>query len=139
VTYSVFDDNASVPDLHASWEGHEVKVQGVTYEVRSLEDTYLLECGGKTVARATIPSGYSGAIVVEHDEKSQELQPERGFIVPIQRRFDLREGDQVIGTVRSSGVNDMEADLPERIPLAVKIFMLWLVMARWMQEAAASV
>ena len=54
----------------------------------------------------------------------------------LRRRFVLIEGDREIGAIRPAHLFSRSAlaDLPDDLPLAVRIFMIWLVLLLWKRD-----
>jgi hypothetical protein len=56
------------------------------------------------------------------------------------RTFELHAGSTVVGSLSARGVfsRRMNVDLPETLPLAVRVFVVWLTVVLWKREAEAA-
>jgi hypothetical protein len=56
------------------------------------------------------------------------------------RRYELRAGDAVVGTLRPRGLSSTKADvdLPAELPPAVQVFVVAVVLTLWRREQASA-
>jgi hypothetical protein len=56
------------------------------------------------------------------------------------RTFELHAGSTVVGSLSAKGVfsRGMNVDLPETLPLPVRVFVMWLTVILWKRDAAAA-
>lgn len=139
--YRVLENNATVAIIDLSWwrEAGELTVGGSTYRVYReglMSGPFVLESGGAIIARAEKPRAFYRSFLVEHDEKEYTLEAESALY----RKFVLSEGGERIGSVYPEHALTRKAvvDFPEEIPLAVRIFMFWLVMILWKRASDAA-
>lgn len=125
-------------DFSAWKEAAELTINSSVYRVYrdSLMGPFLLEGGGSVLARAEKPSAFYRTLVVQHFDKQYKLEATSAW----SRKFILSEGEVEIGSVYDQGVfkRTALADLPEAIPLAVRMFMLWLVMVLWRRSDSST-
>src|SRR5215813_15559160 len=127
--FIVTDGVSPIAEIDVSWwrEKGELKVHGSTYDVYReglMSGAFLLESSGSLLARAEKPSAFHRSFDIEYGEKFYTLRAESAF----RRTFVLMNGDSEVGWLRPDGVFTCRAtvDLPEGIPLPVKVFMIWL-------------
>jgi hypothetical protein len=91
------------------------------------------------VAVAQKPSAWRGTLVFEHAGNRYELKKESAFKSAF---VIVREGVGQVGSARRKGVLKPEyfLDIPEDLPLEVRVFVAWLCVLLWKREdeAAAS-
>ena len=103
---------------------------------------YDLEHHGKIVATAdqSVFKGFPG-IVIQYGRTRYQLRPEyvSWWRFVIRRPFILQHGDKQIGSVRPKSRFSKEAiiDLPENVPIFVRIFIFWIVNLLWEAEIEA--
>ncbi len=87
---------------------------------------------GAVLATAEKPSLFARRFDVEHDGSTYVLR----MASRLRRRFVLIEGDREIGAIRPAHLFSRSAlaDLPDDLPLAVRIFMIWLVLLLWKRD-----
>jgi hypothetical protein len=114
-------------------------VAGRRYEVyrkRPMSGLFILQSDGGTVATAEKPSVWSQRLLIEHAASQYELKRRSMF----SRTFDLHAGAGVVGSISARNIfsRGMNIDLPESLPLPVRVFIVWLVAILWNREAAAA-
>lgn len=141
--YSVATDHNHLADIDNSWwrEKGTLTIEGQPYAVyreRALSGKFILESesDGAVVASAVKPSALRRRLLIEHAERQFELKP-RGIFT---RTFDLYEGASLVGSLSAASVFSwrMNVDLPETLPLPVRIFVVWLTVTLWKRDAAAA-
>jgi hypothetical protein len=89
------------------------------------------------IAVAERPSAWKDRFVFEHGGNRYELKKESawrsGFILS-------RDGVGLVGFVRWRGFFNREwtVDVPEELPLEVRVFVVWLVIILWKREDSAA-
>ena len=137
------DTVVAIIDVSCWREAGELNVKGASYRVYReglmsgafiLEG--LLETGGQIRARAEKPSALHRSFLVEHGGRQYTLEAESAFL----RKFVLAEGGQLRGSVypESAFTRSAVVDFPEELPLAVRVFMFWLVMILWKRASDAA-
>lgn len=117
--------------VQANWrEAATLEVGEGRYEAHSKgwrSKEFILEAeDGRVVIVAEKPSAWSNRFVFEQGGKRYDLEKESvwggTFVI-------RREGVGLVGSVRSKGVFKREwmVDLPEEVPLEVRVFVVWLV------------
>lgn len=125
-------------DLSLWREKGALSVEGLPYRVYRegpARGAFILEDGaGRVAARAEKPNALRRAFIVEHDGRRFRLEA----WTPVGRAFVLRDEAGVVGTVKPDNfvTRRTTAVLPEDLPLAVRVFMLWLVFILWRRDAA---
>lgn len=139
--YTVLENDTTIANIDFSgWrEAGELTIKGSPYRVYRegmMSGSFLLESAGSIHSRAEKPSALYRSFLVEHDGKKYTLEAKSAW----SRNFILSEGGAQVGSVHSEGALSRKAvaDFPEQIPLAVRIFMLWLVMVLWKRSDSAS-
>jgi hypothetical protein len=142
--FTVFD-RAGTPVARAdlsNWrETAKIVIGGTRYEAHSKGWTgkeFVLEKeDGRVVAVAQKPSVWSNRFVFEHAGNRYELKKESvwgsAFVL-------WRDGAGSVGSVRSKGFFKREwiANLPEELPLEVRMFVVWLMVILWKRGASAA-
>jgi hypothetical protein len=83
------------------------------------------------------PSGWRGRFVFEHGSNRYELKKESTW----GNTFVLsRDGIGLLGSVTREGFFKREwiVDLPEEVPLEVRVSIVWLVIILWKQAESAA-
>lgn len=139
--YVVSDNSQHVADIDISWwrEKGTLTVEGRDYGVyrqRPMSGKFVLESNGAIVASAEKPSSLTRRLLIEHAGRQYELKP-RGMF---SRTFQLHAGPTMVGSLAARGVfsRRMNVDLPETLPLAVRVFVMWLTVILWKRESEAA-
>lgn len=125
-------------DLSFWREKGTLAVEGLPYRVFReglARGAFILEGPeGRILARAEKPNALRRGFVVEYGGRRLGLEA----WTPFGRAFVLRDDAGVIGTVKPDAflTRRTTADLPEDLPLAVRIFMLWLVFILWRRDSS---
>ena len=142
--FTVFDrSGTSVAQVDlANWrETAKLEVRGTRYEAhrkgwRSKE--FILEReDGRVVAVAEKPSAWKDRFVFEHGGNRYELKKESAWRSAI---VLSRNGVGLVGSVRRRSFFNREwtVDVPEELPLEVRVFVVWLVVILWKREDSAA-
>jgi hypothetical protein len=142
--FTVFDRTGTPvarADLSNWRETAKLEVGGTRYEAYRrgwASKEFILESkDGRVVAVAEKPSTWSGRFVFEHGGNRYELKQESvwrsAFVL-------LRDGVGLVGSVRRKGYFNREwtVDLPEELPLEVRVFVVWLVVLLWKRADSAA-
>jgi hypothetical protein len=139
--YALATEHDHLADIDIScWrEKGTLTIEGQQYAVyreRPMSGKFVLESGGAIVASAQKPSSLRRRLLIEHAGRHYELKPRDMFT----RTYVLREGTAVVGTLSATGLftRRMNVDLPETLPLPVRVFVVWLTVILWKRDAAAS-
>lgn len=133
------DSVIALIDFSGWREAGEITINGSIYRAyrESLMGPFLLEGGGGSIlARAEKPSAFYRTLVVQHLDRKYTLEAVSTWSL----KFIVSEGGKEIGSVYPEGTLKRKAlgDLPEEIPLPVRLFMLWLVMLLWRRSDSSS-
>ncbi len=136
--YSVMsgDRTIAVLDL-ASWrERADIVIGDVTHRVfreRTMGGDFIIEAGGRELARATKPSAFRDTMIVHYGGKDYALRRRSLW----RRAFVLMDGERQIGSITPESVwtRRATADLPTDWPAPIKAFVIWLVIILWKREA----
>jgi hypothetical protein len=129
-----------VGDVRVSaWrERGSVTVGGIEYPVtrEGVVGAFVLGGAGGVLARAMKPSAVRRLFTLEHDGKEYTLKA----VYAWGRDFTLLDGEVEIGVVRPERVfgRQARADLPEDMPLAVRLFVVWLSLMLWKRQQQAA-
>jgi hypothetical protein len=132
------DREVAAMDLSLWREKGTLAVEGLPYRVTReglARGAFVLEDGaGRVLAKAEKPNALRRSFVVEHGGRRFRLEA----WTPFGRAFVLRDDRDVIGTIKplSFLTRRTSARLPEDLPLAVRVFMLWLVFVLWRRDAS---
>jgi len=136
--YIVTDGASPIAEIDVSWwrEKGVLIVRGSTYDVYReglISGAFLLESDGSILARAEKPSAFRRSFELECGKKFYMLRAASAF----RRKFVLIDGDREVGEIGPDRVftRRATADLPEDIPLPVKVFIIWLVVIMWKRES----
>lgn len=130
--FTVMEGAQPVADIYElSWWRYKelLTVEGTTYKVqreRLMSRVLILESAGSVLARAWKPGAFSLSFIIEHAGKQYKLREGSTF----RRQFLplLLDGHREIGSVSLGRLfaRRARADLPEHLPLPVRIFIIWL-------------
>jgi len=126
-------------DMSAWREKATFAVGDTTYRIhreRLMSGAFLLEGEGAIVARAVKPSAFRHSFVVHQDGREYTLSRRSAF----RREYVLRQDAREVGSVapekwfsRRAAVN-----LPDDLPLAVRVFIVVLVLLLWKRDSNAA-
>jgi len=132
--FAVLDDRGIVADIDISWwrEKGVPTVQGASHPVyreRLMSGDFILESAGSILARARKPSAFRRCFKVEHAGRQYTVRAQSAF----RRTFVVLDGDIGIGSISPDGIFTRRAsvDLPEDMPLPMRVFIVWLAVILW--------
>ena len=137
--FSVMDGAECVAQSvdRSSWKDKgELRIQGVTYTARREKGAYVVESAAGVLARAVQPRKWYRTFVVEHSGHQYTLRAKSAF----RREFLLFDGSTQIGSLSPEGMFTRRAavDLPQTLPLVMRVFVIWLTMTLWKHADAAA-
>src|SRR5262249_14618467 len=139
--FTVTDGASPIAEIDVSWwrEKGVLTVRGSTYDVYReglMGGAFLLESSGSILARARKPSAFRRSFEFEFGGKFYILRAESAF----RRKFVLIDVDKEVVWLSPDGIftRRATADLPEGLPLPVKVFIIWLVVIMWKRESDGS-
>jgi hypothetical protein len=120
----------------SSWrERGEIFVQDTEYKLYrdGLTGPFVLEADGIVFASALKESAFRSSFVVELADRVLQLR--KASI--LSRSFVLIEDDDEIGHMHAVSAFSRKgrADFPETLPLAVQVFLVWLILIMWRRES----
>src|SRR5262245_28693936 len=126
----VMDGESPIAEINFSWwsEKGVLTILGYTYDVYReglMSGEFILESSGSILARAKKPSALYRSFDIEYGEKFYTLRAESA----LSRKFVLMSEDREVGWLGRDGLFTRRAtvELPESLPLPVKVFIIWLV------------
>ena len=135
--FRVTDETRAVADVTMShWREKGALTLGDStygmYREAPMSGAFVLERAGTELARAEKPSLFRREFVVHFRDREYTLGPES----LLRRTFVLRHGSQQVGSLAPSSAitRKASADLPEILPLPVRIFIVWLAMISWRRQ-----
>jgi hypothetical protein len=136
--FAVGDDRGIVAEIDISWwrEKGVLTVQDANHPVyreRLMSGDFILESAGSILARAQKPSAFRRCFNMEHESRQYTVRAPAAF----RRAFVVLDGAAEIGCISPDGLFTRRAsiDLPEDMPLPVRIFIVWLAVILWKREA----
>ena len=139
--YVVLEDGEEVCHVDMAWvrEAGELTLGGEKLRVGREgwhSGEFFVESGGERLATAKKPSAFTRVFQLHVGDNSYALRPASMW----RREFALRDGERTIGTVAPAGwfTRNAEADLPRDWPIAVRVFVIWLVLLMWMRARDSS-
>ncbi len=135
--YKVLEQGSPVADLDLAWvrEAGTFRLQGRTYKIyreKFLSRTFVLEEDVAILARASRPNIFLRSFTVDYQGIQLTVKAHSIF----GRTFVLQQGSQVLGSIYPEHWFTRKAavELPDTLPLAVRIFMVWLVLILWRRQ-----
>jgi hypothetical protein len=132
------EDGERLAEINLAWlrEAGQLSVGEESYRVYRegiMSGTFVLEENGVILARADKPSALYRSFNVYCGDKVYVLEAESAF----RRKFVLNCGGERVGSIYPEGALTRKCvvDLPEGIPLAVRTFIVWLVIILWKRES----
>jgi hypothetical protein len=123
---------AQTVDLSFWRDKGELRIQGYVYKARRNRSSYVLESAAGVLARAERPRRWLRELGIEHLDRRYTLRPQS----PFRRQLLLLEGSTQIGSISPDGLftRKAEVELPQALPLFLKVFIIWLAMTIWKQD-----
>jgi hypothetical protein len=130
------DRTVALLDLSAWRERGEIMIGDVTHRVfreHAMSGDFIIESGGRELARATKPSAFRNLFIVHYGGRDYTLRKRSIW----QRGFVLMDGEREIGSVAPESIwtRRAAADLPSDWPAPIKAFVSWLVVILWKRDA----
>ncbi len=139
--FTIFDEATPIAKIDLAWarEAGELNIGNTAYKMYReglFNGAFIIQTGESVLARAEKPSALRRSFKVEYNNKHYILEAASAF----GRKFVLREGERVVGSVYPEHVFTRKAiiDLPPGIALPVKIFLTWLTIILWKRQASAA-
>jgi len=139
--FKIFEDDRPIAVIDRSWrnESGQLILEDATYEIYrkgAFFGTFVLEKEGAVVAEAEKPSAFKRQFEIKYATRRFVLKS----ISVFGRGYDLIEDGRIIGSIvaRSVFTRKARADLPEEMPLSVRVFVIFLVLLLWKREATAA-
>jgi hypothetical protein len=139
--FKVSDESRPMADIAlSSWRDKgELVIGGAThwvYREVPLFGDFILESLGGVLARAEETSVFRRAFVIRHAGREYTLRPGSMF----RSGFVLLDGSREVGSIVPKGIFTRKAavDLPPDLALPLRLFIVWLTVMSWRQDAAAA-
>lgn len=140
--FRVTDGSQSVANLTVSgWcEQGALNIGASAYRINReswMSGAFILEREDTVLARAEKPSFFRREFVIYHRDREYLLRPESLF----RRAFVLLDSSQhVVGSItpKTAFTRTAAADLPDVLPLPVRMFIVWLTMLSWRRQQNSS-
>jgi hypothetical protein len=139
--YAVMSGDRTVAVLElSSWrERAEIVIGDVTHRAfreHPMSGDFVIESGGRELARATKPSAFRDTMIVHHGGRDYTLRKPSIW----RRPFVLLDGERQIGAIspESAWTRRATADVPSDWPVPVQAFVIWLVIILWRREAQSA-
>lgn len=138
--FTVLQNGGPIAEIRMSSgrEKAELAIADATYTTareRLMSGLFILEFNGAQVATAEKPSAFLCSFNVVHEGKTYILKAASSF----GRKFVLidREFERELGSIRPAGIftRKATAELPDELPLPVRIFVLWLTLILWKRQS----
>ncbi len=128
--YTVMDGSAAVAEINMAWWSQKgaMTVEGREYPIHReglVGGAFVLEGDDAIMVRAEKVSPLSRSFEIVFHDRTYLLKRK----TLISRKYLLVVGDSEVGSIAPVGIPcfRIRADLPEELPLPVKVFLLWLV------------
>jgi len=123
----------------SSWrERGAVTIAGVEHKIsrESILGAFILEREGSILARAEKPSAFRKTFRIVHEGRHYALKA-RSFW---RRELVLYEGETEVGSLVREGffTRRTRVQLPEELPLVLRLFLIWLTMLLWKRDSDAA-
>jgi hypothetical protein len=135
--FAVLQDGRPVAGIDISrWrEKGMLAVDGSNYQVYReglMSGAFILELNGRRMARAEKPSALARSFKVEFAGRIFRWE---GNV--FRRSFVLAENSRTVGSLTPAGIftRKAAAELPDDLPLPVKVFLIWLALILWKRDA----
>jgi len=139
--FKVFEDDRPVAVIDRTWrnETGTLILEDAAYEIYrtgTFFGSFVLEAEGTILAEAEKPSAFKRQFEITFSARRFVLKR----ISVFGRGYDLIEDGRSIGSVfaRSVFSRKARADLPEDLPLSVRVFVIFLVLLLWKRDSTAA-
>jgi hypothetical protein len=139
--FQVIQDGSPIAAIDiASWrEKGVLAVGGASYKVYReglMSGQFILEFNGTQLASAEKPRALHRSFTVQHEGRVYTLKAASA----LKRTFLMLEGDRQIGSITPAGMFTRKAtvDLPDELPLPIRVFLLWLTVILWKRDSEAA-
>ena len=130
------DRTVAVLELSSWRERAEIVIGDVTHRVfreGAMGGDFIIEAGGRELARATKPSAFRNTMIVHYSGKDYTLRKPSVW----RRAFVLMDGERQIGSISPdrAWTRLATAELPPDWPVPIQAFVIWLVILLWKRDA----
>lgn len=139
--FTVTEESQAVAEIDMSrWrEKGVLTVRGVDYRVYRegmMSGDFILESAGAVIARADKPSAFHRSFTINFEGRRYTLEAK----AVLRRTFLLLDGDREVGALSPEGLFTRRAtvDLPQALPLPVRVFIVWLAVVLWKRDSDAA-
>jgi hypothetical protein len=129
----------AVLDLAVWRERATIMIGDVTHRVfreRAMSGDFLIEAGGRELARATKPSCFRDTMIVHYGGREYTLRKPSIW----RRTFVLMDGERQIGSIAPESMwsRRATAEFPQEWPTPITLFVIWLVIVLWKRDAESA-
>src|SRR5262249_10933633 len=136
--FTIIEGVQLLAEIDVSWwrEKGFLKVHGTSYRVYReglASGDFILEYNGSILTRAMKPRALHPFLTIEYSGTQYTLRAKSFF----RRAFLLLRGSEQVGSLSPEGVFTRRAqiDLPEELPLEMKVFIVWLAIILWKRQS----
>lgn len=143
--YNIFQDDRQVSTIDLAWtrEAGQFELDGKRLEIRRQKGwgDFVLSSDRGILCRAAKPRLFSRSFEVRMGDQVQ-LEGQKLTLRPEgwgSRSYAVRQGDHRFGSIQARSIwsRKVEIDLPDSLPMEIRVFLLWLVLITWRRQAAA--
>ena len=138
--FDVLDNDGKVAEIKTSTlpESGTFALGGTNYRAyreRMFSGDFFLEQDGQQIARAQKPGAFRSSFEITYIDQSYKLTKQS----LVSRSLILFEGDVEVGCIRPESCLSRKAtvSLPEAMPAAVQLFVIWLAILLWKRDSDA--
>ena len=137
--FGVYQDDVQVADIDGAWlrERAVLTVGDAKYKASRVAGAFELTRDKEVLVRAEESGFDSPSFTIAYGESVYRLRAKPGGSQVYQL---AKDGGSVIGTFQLEGImaRQIEAQLPDDLPLVVRVFILWLVILAWKRASRAT-
>ncbi len=120
-------------------EQGEIKVHGRSLKLKKqgvLRDTFAVFDGDTVIVEVAQPSSLRSRLTFQFDGRDFEIRDKAWYSSTLL----VKSGGSVVGSVRSRGLFFARTivELPDSLPLALRVFIGWIAIVRWAEDEAAA-
>lgn len=138
--YVAEENGAVVAELNLSvWRSQgELTIQGRSLKLKkrgALRDTFELLDGDTALIEVAQPSAWRSRLRFRYEQRDFEIVDKAWYSSTLL----LKAGESVVGSISSRGLfaEGAKVDLPDSLPLALRVFVGWIAMIHWDDSATA--
>ena len=136
--FTILEGSQHLADIEVAWwhEKGAVIVENEVYHVYReglASGAFILESSVGELARAEKPSLFRRCFLIEHEDRQYTLRA----VAALSREYTLTDESGEIGRLAPEGwlTHRARVDLPDYIPLPIRLFIIWLTILLWKRQA----